>query len=69
MSQDATPTPQVVPTQADSKNPFDDDDFTALVEKAMKDWNIPGLAISVVDGDNVYAKVLSPNLTTTSTMH
>lgn len=60
MSQDAAPppAPQVVPVTVDSKNPLDED-FKTYITQAMKDWNIPGMAIAVVDGDNIYAEVSS----------
>ena len=39
-----------------SRDPFTSD-FSAFVEQAMIDWHVAGLAISVVDGNETYAKV------------
>jgi CubicO group peptidase (beta-lactamase class C family) len=31
--------------------------FSKLVEQAMDEWKVPGLAIAVVDGDNTFHQV------------
>ena len=39
-----------------SQDPFTSD-FSSFVEQAMQDWHVAGLAISIVDGNETYAKV------------
>lgn len=57
---DATATPQVAPTPARVPEAAPDDPLAGLdssIEKAMKDWDVPGLSIAVVENDAVvYAK-------------
>jgi CubicO group peptidase (beta-lactamase class C family) len=32
-------------------------EFEKLVQEMMKEWNVPGLSIAIVQGDEIYAKV------------
>ena len=36
--------------------PFDDK-FSAYINETLESWNVPGLSIAVIDGDEVYSKV------------
>lgn len=42
-----------------SGSPFTDD-FASLVDEIREEWHIPGLALSVVDGDETYSEVRNP---------
>jgi hypothetical protein len=33
-------------------------EFERLVQERMKEWNVPGLSIAIVQGDEIYTKVL-----------
>ena len=32
-------------------------EFDSLVEETMKEWHVPGLAIAVIQGEEIYTKV------------
>jgi CubicO group peptidase (beta-lactamase class C family) len=34
-------------------------EFEKLVHKYMEEWKVPGLSIAVVQGDEVYSKVIA----------
>jgi len=36
--------------------------FDKLVRDLMKEWNVPGLAIAIIQGDNIYKRVNLPGL-------
>lgn len=39
--------------------PYLDESFDNDVKKTLEYWKVPGLSIAVVDGDDVYSKVLN----------
>jgi hypothetical protein len=41
-------------------SPFDSK-FAELVDETLDTWNVPGLSIAVVDGDDIWAEVSSSN--------
>lgn len=43
--------------------PYLDESFDNDVKKTLEHWKVPGLSIAVIDGDNIYAKVLSTHST------
>lgn len=43
-------------TGSKGENPFTAD-FNALAEDILDQWNVPGMSIAVVDGEDVFAKV------------
>jgi len=46
----------VLGDSSSASNPFDEE-FEKLANKSLAMWHVPGLAIAVVDGDDVFAKV------------
>ena len=44
------------PLQSTAAGPLDAK-FASLVNETLHSWHVPGLAIAVIDGDNVWAKV------------
>lgn len=41
---------------SETGNPFNDD-FSKLAEETLDNWKVPGLAIAVIDDEDVYAEV------------
>jgi CubicO group peptidase (beta-lactamase class C family) len=37
-------------------NPLDDE-FAKFVDEALEDWHVPGVAVGVIDGDEVFTQV------------
>lgn len=40
-------------------NPLNNKEFEDLVDFSLEQWNVPGLSIAVVDGDDIWAEVWS----------
>lgn len=45
-----------------SDSPFTES-FARFTDDVMQDWKVPGMAIAVIDGDNIYTEVWSILLT------
>lgn len=56
--QPLTPPGRHLPPRA--QNPFTED-FAHFVKKALHDWHVAGIAISVVDGNDTFAEVNDPH--------
>lgn len=59
-----TPAPQQqIPLKEENvnTNPFNSN-FKKLAEENLKRWNVPGVAVSVVDGEDIWAEVGFPLL-------
>jgi CubicO group peptidase (beta-lactamase class C family) len=41
-------------------------EFEKLIQERMKEWNVPGLSLALVQGDEIYTKVLAHPLWTYS---
>jgi CubicO group peptidase (beta-lactamase class C family) len=44
---------------ATSANPFTDE-FASFAKETLEDWKVPGVAIAVIDDDDIYAEVSAP---------
>ena len=48
--------PIIASERKNFESPFTED-FSKLANDALKEWHVAGLAISVIDGDEMFAKV------------
>lgn len=44
------------PSNSTSTNPFDPA-FAKFANDILKQWNVPGISLAVVDGENIYSQV------------